>query len=353
MDISGILSELKAASTGPNVTITSNAARTYMDAARVQDHLKRLEHEAERLLHEHYDKHDAAPVENRLKALIAGVKKVDDRPGLALFVNRDVARAVHLPFDVQEQVTVGDRFQTRELLRAGSDTVAYHVLLLSSGHARLFKAEDAHLTGEERGDFPMENRHYTTDVMQITTSRGQDNQERHFHKDVDQAVEKLVGADGIVVVASVADHYAHYMQAVARPSMYYGNLKGSFDHVAPKDLVEQAWEVVHAERKKRQMKELEQAAQLTTRLFSTSVEDIWAQVSEGRGQVLFVERDKHQAAVLENDRIVLVDERADHAAGIDLVDAIIEEHLGHGGQLRILPNGSMSTYGGIALKLRY
>jgi hypothetical protein len=51
--------------------------------------------------------------------------------------------------------------------------------------------------------------------------------------------------------------------------------------------------------------------------------------------------------------MVLVDERADHAALIDIVDAIIEEQLAHGGELRILPNGWMGAFGGIAMKLRY
>jgi hypothetical protein len=83
------------------------------------------------------------------------------------------------------------------------------------------------------------------------------------------------------------------------------------------------------------------------------MDDIWAMTSDGRGHVLFVERDQHQAALVESHHVVLMDERSDHTPSIDLVDAIIEEQIAHGGEVRILPNGSMGQHGGIALKLRY
>lgn len=353
MEFNTILARLKAHPGDPSITITSNAAHTYMDAALTREHLKKLEREAEQLLHQHYDKHVATPVIERSRELMAGLKKVADMPGMALFVNKDIAELVHLPFSVQERVTVGSSFFTRELLRAGLDSIHYHVLLLSSGHARLFEANDAYLLGEIRGVFPLENRHYTTDASQITNAKGQDNHERRFHQEVDQAVRKVVGPQGLVVVASIADHFAHFLKAVERTDLYLGNVKGSFDHVPEQEMITKAWEFVHAEQKRRHLSELAQAADGTQEKFSTSMDEIWAHVSEGRGHVLFVERDQHQAALVESDHVVLMDEGSDHAPGIDLVDAIIEEQIEHGGEVRILPNGSMDQYGGIALKMRY
>ena len=46
-------------------------------------------------------------------------------------------------------------------------------------------------------------------------------------------------------------------------------------------------------------------------------------------------------------------EQLDHIPAIDLVDAIIEEQINHGGEIRILPNGTLERFGGIALKPRY
>ena len=353
MDFNEILTKLKAHPGDPSITITSNAAHTYMDAGLTREHLKKLGREAEQLVLQHYDKRTATPVIERTRGLLADMKMVDHLPGMAIFVNKEIAELVHLPFTLEERVTVGSSFFTRSLLRAGLDSIHYHVLLLSSGHARLFEANDRHVVGELRGAFPLENRHYTTDASQITNAKGQDSQDRRYYQEVDQAVRHAVGQDGLVIVASVADHFAHFMKAVEGTGIYLGNLKGNFDHISEQEMVSKAWEIAHVEQGRRHLHELEHAADGTPTKFSTSVTDIWSLVSDGRGQVLFVERDKHQAAVPHEDHMVLVEEGADHQPGIDLVDAIIEEHLGHGGEVRILPNGSMAKYGGIALKMRY
>ena len=353
MDLANILARLKAHPGDPSVTITTSAARTYMDAGLVREHLKELQRKAEQLLLLHYDKHVATPVIERARKVVAEIGKVDDRPGMAIFVNKDVGETVHLPFTVSERVTVGASFFLRDLMRAGLDGINYHVLLLSTRHARLFEAHDAHLIKEVKGTFPIENRHYTTDSLKSTNAKGQDDQQRRFHQQLDEAVRQVAGPQGVVVVASVADHYGHFVQAVAKADIYHGNLKGNFDHTPERDMIARAWEIMHNEKKQRDLAELEDAANGSTTLFNTSMEEIGARVTEGRGHVLFVERDLHRAAVIEGDRAVQVDENADHAPGIDLVDAIIEEQIAHGGEIRIVPNGSMDKYGGIALKLRY
>lgn len=353
MNFNDTLSRLQAHRGDPSITITTNAAHTYMEAELVREHLKKLEHHAEELLLQHYEKRIATPVIERSRALVAGLNRVDDRPGLALFVNRDIAEVVHLPFVVNERVTVGASFNTRELLRTGLDSITYHVLLLSADHARLYEADDAHVVKEIRGVFPMRNKHYTTDAVQVTTTRGQENQERRFHQEVDAAVRQVAGPRSIVVVACVAGRFGAFMSAVERADIYHGNVPGNFDHVPEREMVRKAWEVVHAEQKRRHLAELEKSADGTPARFCLSVSEIWSAVTEGRGKVLFLERDKHQMAVPRQDRMVLVEEGMDHEPGIDLVDAIIEEHVERGGEVRILPNGSMAKYDGIALKLRY
>jgi hypothetical protein len=156
----------------------------------------------------------------------------------------------------------------------------------------------------------------------------------------------------MVVVACVAEHFGHFMRSVADPGMYLANLPGNYDHVAEREMIAQAWELVHAEQKRRHLAEFARMAETAPRI-SNIVDDIWEQVREGRGHVLFVERDKHQPAVLEDDHAILVGGRSNHEPGIDLIDVIIEEQIGHGGEIRIVPNGALEEFGGIALKPRY
>ena len=113
MDFNEILTKLKAHPGDPSITITSNAAHTYMDAALTREHLKKLGREAEQLVLQHYDKHTAAPVIERSRQLLADLKMVDHLPGMAIFVNREIAELVHLPFTLEERVTVGSSFFTR------------------------------------------------------------------------------------------------------------------------------------------------------------------------------------------------------------------------------------------------
>jgi hypothetical protein len=353
MNFNEIITRLRSHPGDPSITITTNAAHTYMDAKLVREHLKKLERAAEKLLLEHYDKRVAGAVIERSRELLAGAKKVNDMPGMAFFVNQEIAEAVHLPFQVNEGVTVGSTFHVRELLRTGLDSVTYHVLVLGGDEARLYLANDSQLVREVRDAFPLHNRHHTTDVMQVTTARGQENQERRFHQEVHEAVRSVVGAEGIVVPACVQARHGAFMANVDHDPIYQGHLQGNFEHMPPKELVSKAWDLVHAQRKRRHLEELSKAAEGMPRLFINAMDEVWEAVMEGRGRVLFTERDKYQAATLEDDHLVVMPEGSDHEPGFDLVDQLIEEQLAHGGEVRLLPNGSMDHYHGIALLLRY
>jgi hypothetical protein len=268
-------------------------------------------------------------------------------------VNQEVGEVVHLPFDVDERVTVGSSFFTRELLRTGLESIAYDVLVLGTGQARLYAAQDVHLVEEVHGAFPLKNRHYTTDAGEQGKAGTLDAQQRRFHVEVGHAVHDVVGAHGIVVVACTAERYGHFIKDVPHPEIYQGHLKGSFDHVPVPELILAAWGLLHETQKRRYQQELKRAADGPGSLFTTAPDEIWAHASTGRGKVLFVERDRHLAARFENDHVVLMPEGSNHMPGVDLVDVIIEEQLEHDGAVRILPNGSMAAYGGIALQTRY
>ncbi|MBS1583189.1 MAG: hypothetical protein JST66_13405 [Bacteroidetes bacterium] len=351
MDLQRTMNDLREMRSGVCVTITANAGDAPTDAARVRDELKGAFERAERHLLERYDKHGAAPVIQHLRDIRTALRAVDERPGIVVFASAKGAQMVHLPFPVQPRIIVGGAFFLRDLLRAELDRVRYQVLLLASDHADLYEADDDRLVRRVPGPFPLRNRHYTTDVIAITTPRGQEHQERSFHKEVDDAVRNAVGTGGRVVVACVADLYGRFLQDVRDRHLYAGHLKGSFDHVPMKALVGEAWELVHAAQKQERMEELEQA--IATMRGRSSILEIWRQVREGRGHILFVERDKHQPALIDDDQVTLLEDRPDAISGEDLVDAILDEQLRHGGDIRILPNGSMHGQDGLVLKLRY
>jgi hypothetical protein len=110
-----------------------------------------------------------------------------------------------------------------------------------------------------------------------------------------------------------------------------------------------AWQLAYLDRKRRDLSDFARMAQSAPRIHAKA-DAIWAEVKEGHGGVLFVERDLHQAALLENAHAMLFAERTNHIPGIDLVDAIIEEQVALGGEVRIVPNGTLRQFGGIVFK---
>ncbi|MBK9761386.1 MAG: hypothetical protein IPO90_15795 [Flavobacteriales bacterium] len=185
----------------------------------------------------------------------------------------------------------------------------------------------------------MENRHYTTDAARITNAKGQDSRQRRFHQEVDPAVRNTVGPHGMVVVASIADHYAHFMNAVEKADLYQRQPQGKFRPVAlDRDDQLSVGEFMHAEQKPKHLSELAHAADGTAK-FCTGMDDIWAMTSEPWPCALRGARPSPEPPGGKH-RVVLMDERSTRSRH-RTVDAIIEEQIEHGGEVRILPNGSM------------
>lgn len=344
-----VIERLMEARPGPCVTITLPTHRTMPDANRDILLLKDLLHQAEDRLAQLGEKRAVAPIIERARALAGSIDHHHHMDGLALFVARDHAELVKLPFPVEPRVVVGDAFMVRDVVRARLGSVHYHVLVLSQHAARLFAANDDHLVGEVRGGLPLENRHYTTDAAQVTTSRGQDNQARHWYADVAKVVEHAVGPQGRVVVATTATHHAPFLAAAPHKALFIAHLEGNHEHEAPAELVRRAWTLAYEDQKRRHLADAETLARTPADRHVTAIDDIWARVQEGRGQTLLVERDLviHGAVV---DGRVQPDAPNDAS---DLVDRIITAQLHHGGEVRMLPPGSLKGYDGIALITRY
>lgn len=348
-----LVHRLMAERQGPCVTLLLPTHRTMPDAG--QDHLvlRRLVEQAEKRLLEKGDKRSMAPWLERLAALDKSIDHTRNTEGMAIFIGHDITEVVKLPFTVAERCVVDGTFATREVVRWKLGGVDHHVLVLGTTGARLYHASNDHLLHEVRGAFPMENRHYTTDAVAVSTSRGQVNQLREFHVAVDRALRDSVGENGRVVVACTHEQYPQLVAEAPRKDIYIGNLAGSHDHIPPSEVVKHAWTIAYEDQKRRHMADIDLLKRAGAGKHSTSVKDIWVQVREGRGHTLLVERDLRMAAKVDGDRVELVNDPTAPGVVDDLIDDIIEEQLRKGGDVRILPNGLLGEYDGIALLLRY
>lgn len=338
--------------TGPCITLLMTTHRTMPEARQDILRLKELAKEAEARLLAHHVPRAVATILERLHAQVAAYDATRATAGSAIFISSDTNELVRLPFPVATRVVVGTSFSTREVVRARLGDVDHHLLVLNTKGAHLYAAQSDHLVGEMRAHgFPIENRHYTTDALMTSTAKGQENQLRAYHHQVDMAVRAAVGPHGRVVVAGAHEQCAHLLHGAQERALYIGEVPGNLEHGKVEAIAAKAWEVAYADQKRRQLADLDLLSRAPDTMRVTVLGDVWDLVHEGRGRTLFVERDLRIPA--KRAGTTIVEAKADAADIADAVDDIIEEQLRKGGDVRILPNGLLAEHHGMALMLRY
>jgi hypothetical protein len=355
-----ILHDLKAVRDYPAVSILFNTHRTYpeneKDAIVLKNKVKEVE---ERLLAE-MPKRMAQEVIRRVKETAESVDHRKNLDSLALFATKDKGTFVHLPLQVEDRVIVDHTFATRDLLRALLKEGQYYVLTLSQRKARLYQAfNDTFLEEVREEGFPMKNKADLAplDKMELSMARGTDNRIREFFNRVDKALLTLHHRNPEpVIIAGVERNYHFYREVADKPGIIAGWINQNRDESEAYEILQDAWKVMRENHKKLLEEAREDLAQaVSANRFTSDLNQIWRRVREGRGDVLYVEKNFFQPAKVRGDELVLVEEEETTHTGIvdDIVDEIAEHMLRYGGQVVFLDDGSLTEHQGMALKLRY
>ncbi|MEK7441673.1 MAG: hypothetical protein AABZ78_12810, partial [Chloroflexota bacterium] len=115
----------------PALSILLPTHRGHLDNRQDAIRLRNLvDQAAERLLSK-FPKREVQPVLQNLETLTNQIDYRHLSDGLALFVGREFAQQMYLPFTVKERVIINDTFATRDLVHALNRTPRYWVLVLS------------------------------------------------------------------------------------------------------------------------------------------------------------------------------------------------------------------------------
>lgn len=354
------LHELKDVRDYPAVSILLNTHRTYpaneKDAIVLKNKVKEVE---ERLLAE-LPKRMAEEVIRQVKEVAESVDHRNNLDSLALFANKEMGKYVRLPLQVEDRVIVDHTFATRDLLRALLKEGQYYVLTLSQRRARLYQAfNDTYLEEIREEGFPVENSKSDTglDKLDLSMARGTDNLIRDFINKVDKALLTIHHRNPEpVVVAGVERNYHFYREVADKPGIIAGWINQNRDESEAYEILRDAWRVMQENHGKLLEAAREDLAQaVSANRFASDVNEIWRRVREGRGDVLYVEKNFFQPAKVHGDELVLVGKEESTHTGIvdDIVDEIAEHVLRFGGQVVFLDDGSLTEHQGMALKLRY
>ncbi len=346
----------------PCLTITLPTHRTSPDNRQDPIRVKNLVEQATNRLLEQFSKREIEPLLLRLAKLAGTIDYPHTLDGLALFVNRDFARAVYLPFTLKERIVVDETFFTRDLVFAMNRSPRYWMLVLSEKPTRLYQGTRDDLEEIQEGGFPMVHEGPGGEQplpggFGVRKSAYRDEAHRKFFRQVDAALKPFLAGDPLPLVVVGVDRFlAFFNEVTAHKSAILTTLTGSHDKTSPHELSKLVWPLVQlnfAEQRRMVLSDLEKA--VSERKCVSSIGEVWRLANEGRGRLLLVEEDFHYPARLDATGRLLIPAEDVTAPDVidDAVDEIIEMVLGKQGQVVFMENGQLKDYQRIALILRY
>jgi hypothetical protein len=351
--------ELQRHRTDPSLSILFPTHRTSPDNKRDPILLKNLVTEATDRLVERLGKRDAAPMIRELERQVAAIDLRQTLDGMAIFVSAEHAGVYLLPVPLSPRVVIDDSFATRDLVFALNRSARYWVLTLSTQPTRLFEGVRETLVEVRGGGFPMvhENPEASEPLPEMTErSKLEEAWHRQFFRRVDQALSAYTKADPVPVCVVGVERWLAYFQNVSDHKDVVATLTGNHDQTPPRELGKLVWPVVAdalAVRRQRALDALDAA--VGAQRFASGLGEAWRRAQEGRGDLLLVERDYHQAARFDeaSNQLHLLAADDPGANMADAVDDLIELVLAKQGDVVFVDDGVLEGHGQVALTLRY
>lgn len=346
----------------PAVTITLPTHRSAPDNRQDPIRVKNLVEQAGNRLLEEFNKREIAPLLERIEKLAQSIEYRNTLDGLALFINRDFARAVYLPFTLKERVHVDETFLTRDLVFAMNRTPRYWALVLSEKPTRLYEGTRDTLVEINEGGFPMTHtgpggEQSLPGGFGIKKSAYRDEYHRKFFRAVDAALKPVMTEDTLPLAVVGVDRFQAFFNEVTNyKSAIVARLTGSHDKTTAPELAKLLWPLVKSGlsgQRQQVLAALDKA--IGERKFASTIGEVWRLAKEGRGHLLLVEEDFHYPARVDGSgrQISPADDPTAPDVLDDAVDEIIETILDKQGQVVFVENGQLEKHQRIALILRY
>lgn len=305
---------------------------------------------------------ESAALMDRLAELERRIDYQHTREGVGLFVAGGTAELVQFPVEVQPRVSVRDGFPPLPLVAALNRSTRYRVLVLSEKPTRLYEGQWDQLAEVEDDRFPLAHEgpggaEPLPGGHGVNASAYRDEKHRQFFREVDARLAVVHRREPLpLLIAGVQRYHAFFREVTQHGDWIVGAITGSHDRTSAGELGRLAWPVVRGrleERDRARLEELERAVGADR--YASAIDQVWRSAREQRGAVLFVEEGFRYPARATEDGASLRDVSA--ASEVDASDDITAEIVRHvldaGGEVVVLPGGTLDAHQGIALVLRY
>jgi hypothetical protein len=353
------LEKLALERSNPCVTISLNTHRTFPDNAQDAIFLKNLCNEAEKRLIAEFSKKDISSLLEKLKEVPSNTDANYNLDSLHIFLSNDTYEVIKSPWKTpHDAVSIAESFAVKPLIKVYNRTKQYFILLLSQSGVQLFQAINDSISGEIKNDsFPFaQNSHYLTDKDQLSDAKKVDNMVREFLRDVDKAMMKVYNKTGLqTVVICTEDNYSRLIQVADRPSIYYGYSSINYNDTSNHTIAANAWKMVNAlqiQNRSDSVNEMMEA--VGNGKVVTDLAEIFRTVKEGRGDLLIVHDNFHQAVRMTGEfSFDLVSDVTEPGVIDDIVSDIAWEVISKKGRVVFTEQDKIKSLGEIVLKLRY
>lgn len=334
----------------------------------------------ERLEQRNVDRKQFETLMEPLRAMATEIEAEPDRKGVVILRSPDLFQRVFIPQEVDESITVADRFNLLPLIPMLSESRPFYILALSQKHIRLLRCTNT--TSEEvnlppslpRGldeflqtdqpDHVLDNSSAggpgTGSMGRVMFGTGTDTERKdqhllHFYKEVDRGITELLKGDTApLVIAGVEYELPLYRSVSAFPRLVDEGVRGAADGLKGGELHKRALDVVAGH----WSKEVDEALAMYEQFggsdrASVSLKEIVKAAYDGRVLHLFVKHGAHHMGNFDEMTHKVRTHRQEQPGDEDLINAAAVETLRCGGNVFVLPAKRIPHGSQMAAVMRY
>ncbi len=312
----------------------------------------------------------AAPADAIRRVEIDLAKLGPGSAALALLIVGETARCLALPVATAYQVAIGDSFALRPLLQACHTHIRYRVLAVSINRIACFEGGLEGLVPIELPDVPTSLARALGEELTekqirmrgtarggnapVYYSHGSARDERkldltRFHEVMTRSLAVALADPSLPVVLAATDEHQSGLRAGQKlPGLLDEPLTGNFDHAAPVELRERSWPIVARWLEQQRDEALGNWERARNRGKTADLlDDVTAAALAGRVARLWVDATRRLPGRLEATTGRCVPDGEN-----DVLDAIVELVLRHGGEVHPIDAGRLPSTTGAAAELR-
>jgi len=308
----------------------------------------------------------------KLEVLQGTIDFTHGTEGLGLFVSPEISEIVKFPFPVVEKTTVGNRFETRDLVYLDNYLEEYFLLSISLNETKLFRGNGKVLTEIRGDDFPrkyVDDHLYERPFLANSFGYGLKNVEKdqsvileirfqQFLKETDKLLSPYLNNNFIpLIIAGVKEELGFFQKETLHNSRIAGKVIGNYTYRPFSEFGEMAFEEIQTHRQKTIAGEIKKMQEAIGReLAVTGIRSVWKAALEGKGLLLMVEKDFAKPGFVKRDdplNLYLMPPVENHNTFGDAVETIMETVLDKNGKIMMVENGTLTDHDQIAMILRY